>query len=95
MSHYTKGRRLEYKTMRVLEAAGYYATRSAGSKGLWDVIGISSQETLLVQVKANDWPGSLEMEQMELFQAHPRCRKIIHRWRDRARQPDVLEVKSG
>jgi len=75
--------------MAVLEAAGYQCSRAAASLGVFDVIGIGSRDLVLVQVKTRDWPGLLEMEQIKLFPCPPNCRKLIHRWRDRVRLPDV------
>ncbi len=87
-----KGSRNERRTIALLEAAGYICTKAGGSLGIFDVIGISSQETVCVQVKSNAWPGSLEMEGLRLFKKHERCRVIVHRWRDRQRMPDVREL---
>jgi len=87
-----KGARNERRSMALLEAAGYQCTRAAASLGAWDIIGIGSTDVVLVQVKTRDWPGSVEMEQLKLFPAPPNCRKLLHRWRDRQRRPDVREV---
>lgn len=87
-----KGNRNEYKTIRLLEAAGYSCTRAAASLGVWDVIGVSATDIVLVQVKSNDWAGTVEMESMREFKAPANARKLVHRWRDGARQPDVREV---
>jgi hypothetical protein len=76
----------------MLEAVGYFCTRAAGSLGLWDIIAIGPVDVVLVQCKTNAWPGSVEMEQLTLFKAPPNARKIVHRWRDRQRTPDVREV---
>lgn len=40
MSQYTRGRRKERKVMAMLRELGAQVTRSAGSKGLWDVAGL-------------------------------------------------------
>jgi len=87
-----KGTRNEHRTMRVLEAAGYACTRAAASLGAWDIIAVGSQDIVLVQVKTNAWPGSVEMETLRNFPVPPNCRKILHRWRDRQRLPDVKEI---
>ena len=87
-----KGARNERRSMALLEAAGYKCTRAAASLGAWDLIGIGSTDVVLVQVKTRDWPGALEMDQLKLFPAPPNCRKLLHRWRDRQRRPDVREV---
>ena len=78
--------------MRLLEAAGYACTRAAASLGAWDIIAICSADVVLVQVKTRDWPGSVEMETLRLFSAPANARKLIHRWRDRQRLPDVQEL---
>lgn len=87
-----KGTRNEHRSIAILEAAGYACCRSAASLGVWDIIGVSSDDLALVQVKTRDWPGTAEMEQLKLFPAPPNCRKLIHRWRDRVRFPDVKEL---
>jgi hypothetical protein len=78
--------------MAVLEAAGYHCTRSAASLGEWDIVGVGSTDFVLVQVKTRDWLGAAEMETLRLFSAPPNARKLIHRWRDRQRLPDVKEI---
>jgi hypothetical protein len=87
-----KGRRQEYRTMRLLEAAGYRTTRAAASLGAFDIIGISATDVVLVQVKSNRWPCTAEMETLRLFPVPTNARKLVHRWRDRQRTPDVREV---
>lgn len=87
-----KGTRNEHRSMRLLEAAGYSVTRAAASLGAWDIIAIGPVDVVLVQVKTNAWPGSVEMETLTLFRAPPNARKLVHRWRDRQRLPDVREV---
>jgi len=87
-----KGARNERRSMALLEAAGYRCTRAAASLGAWDVIGIGSADIVLVQVKTRDWPGAAEMELLRDFPAPPNARKLIHRWRDGQRLPDVREV---
>ena len=86
------GTRNEHRTMALLEAAGYSCTRAAGSLGLFDVVGIGSADIVLVQVKTRDWPGLDEMERLKNFLCPPNCRRLIHRWRDRMRIPDVKEL---
>jgi len=87
-----KGSRNERRTRRLLEASGYACTRAAASLGAWDVIGIGSADIVLVQVKTRDWPGSVEMETLKMFRCPAVCKKLVHRWRHRARLPDVKEL---
>lgn len=87
-----KGSRNERRSMALLEAAGYRCTKSGASLGDWDIVGIGSSDIVLLQVKSNAWPRSDEMETMREFLAPPNAKKLIHRWRDRVRMPDVREV---
>lgn len=87
-----KGTRNEHRSAEVLEAAGYRVTRSSASLGEWDLIGISRTDIVLCQVKTRDWPGGSEMESLREFPAPPNARKLIHRWRDGHKLPDVREA---
>lgn len=92
MNTKAKGNRNEHRSITILEAAGYLCTRSAASLGAFDIVGVGSTDVVLVQVKTRDWPGALEMETMSSVPTPPNCRKLIHRWRDRQRLPDVREL---
>ncbi len=87
-----KGTRNEHLSKALLEAAGYAVTRAAGSLGAWDLLGISATDVVLCQVKTRDWPGTAEMETLRAFACPLNCRRILHRWRDRQRLPDVREL---
>ena len=78
--------------MELLTALGYYCTRSGASLGVFDVLGVSPTDFVLIQVKSNCWPGAVEMEAMREFPCPPNCRKLIHRWDDRKKSPQVKEV---
>ena len=45
-----------------LEAAGYACTRAAASLGVFDIVGVSPTNVVLVQCKTRDWPGAVEMD---------------------------------
>ncbi len=87
-----KGTRNEHRSKALLEAAGYAVTRAGASLGVWDLIGIGSTDVVLCQVKTRDWPGTAEMETLRAFPAPANARKLVHRWRDRQRLPDVREM---
>ena len=87
-----KGTRNEHRSIALLTAAGYACTRAAASLGIFDVIGVGTDDVVLVQVKSNSWPGAAEMEEMRAFRCPPNARKIVHRWRNRVEQPDVREI---
>jgi hypothetical protein len=87
LSTKAKGTKNEYKSMRYLEAMGYRCTRSAASLGEWDIIGIGTDDVVLVQVKSNRWPGRPEMEILKAFSVPSGVRKLVYRWDDYARKP--------
>ncbi len=87
-----KGTRNEHRSMTLLESAGYSCTRAAASLGAFDIIGVGSTDVILLQVKTRDWPGEVETESIRQFPAPANARKIVHRWRDRQRLPDVREI---
>ena len=84
-----KGRRLEHKTIRRLELQGYDCTRSAGSKGKWDIIAIGENGIKLVQVKANRPPGSKECREMIQASVPHNATKEYWVWKDNAREPII------
>jgi Holliday junction resolvase len=88
-----KGSRNEHKTMELLEAGGYACTRAAASLGVFDVVGVGPTDVVLVQCKSNQWPGSVEMESIRNFLCPANCKKLVMRWRDRCRTPDVRVVE--
>jgi Holliday junction resolvase len=87
-----KGTKNEHRSIALLEAAGYRCSRSAASLGVWDIVGIGPTDVVLCQVKTRDWPGAVELEQLREFRCPPTCKKLVHRWRHRARLPDVKEL---
>jgi len=89
MNTKAKGTRNEHRSKALLEADGYAVCRAAASLGVWDLVGVSAVDVMLVQVKTRDWPGSVEMATLTAFPVPPSCRKLVHRWRDRQRVPDV------
>lgn len=78
--------------MALMEAAGYSCTKAGASLGVFDIIAIGSIDIVLLQVKSNEWPRSAEMETIKNFVAPHNAKKLVHRWRDRQRLPDVREV---
>lgn len=87
-----KGTAREHASKHLLEALGYVVIRAAGSHGVFDLVAICATDILLVQVKSRDLPGPLEREALEAFSAPANCRKLVHRWKDRQRLPEVVEL---
>ncbi len=83
VNKYAKGRRIEYRAMEELTEAGYYPIRSAGSKGIFDVIGISSTDFVLIQLKSNRKASPNEVEKIKKFPVPQNCKKQIWVWVDR------------
>lgn len=90
-----KGSRAERRSMKLLEAAGYCCTKSGASLGVFDVIGISATDFVLVQCKSNRVPPPHEVEQIREFKVPPNARKLIHVYYDGKRQPRVIEVPAS
>lgn len=90
-----KGNRNEHRSRRLLESDGYAVIRSAASRSPFDLIAFNSFQIMLVQVKTGKFPSKAELEAILLFPAPPNTTKIIHRWRDHARFPDVRLVRSA
>lgn len=84
-----KGTKNEHRSIKLLEASGYRCCRSAASLGEWDIIGIGTTDFVVCQVKTNAWPGSVEMETLKNFAVPSNCKRLVHRWRDYQRNPDV------
>jgi len=92
MNTKAKGSKQERRSMKLLESAGYSVTKSGASLGLWDLVAISRTDFVVIQVKSNRQPPPAEREQLEEFRCPSNCRKLIHVWKDYARQPLVKEL---
>lgn len=51
MSHYGRGRAAEHRARKVLEDDGFSVVRSAGSKGLIDLVAWNSVQVRFIQTK--------------------------------------------
>lgn len=84
-----KGTRNEHRSKALFEAAGYAVCRAAASLGVWDLIGVSATDVVLVQVKSNRPPAPAERETLAAFPCPANCKRVVHVWKDRARVPVV------
>ena len=89
-----KGTRLEHKTIKLLEAAGYLCIRSSASLGPFDVIAAARQGFRCIQVKSNRWPGSVEKEGLRAAakELPPNATVECWRWDDNAREPLIKHI---
>lgn len=53
MTNYERGRSFEYYLKKKLEEEGFLVIRSAGSKGIFDLVAIKGDEVYLIQCKKN------------------------------------------
>ena len=60
MNRYNIGRRFEYRIKKWFEDRGFFVVRSAGSRGLADLVAIKGKEVILVQCKAYK-PSQMEV----------------------------------
>jgi hypothetical protein len=86
-----KGTHNEHRSMALLEASGCACTRAAASLGVFDIVGISATDIALVQVTNKGLAGRRRDGAAQAISL-PACKKIVHRWRHRARLPDVREL---
>ena len=95
MNTAAKGRRVEHKVRDLLEVLGYAVTRSAGSKGAFDLVAIHPTHTRCVQVKSNKAPNTVEREGLQLLARSmpPGTSVEVWVWKDRAKAPEVEVMK--
>ena len=93
MNNYRKGRAAEYKTQRLLEAAGYQTFRMAGSHSPVDVIGVDGLGLRLIQVKSGRAGVTpLDREVLKGLQRPKNSTVEVWRWKDRVREPLIERV---
>jgi len=95
MNTAAKGRHNEHRTIALLQEQGYATVRSAASKGLWDIVAYNGLEIVFVQVKTNGWPGRQESQAMAEEMVPANGRKVIYRWDDRVKSPQIKEIGNG
>ena len=66
-TRYSRGRAAEYRTIRYLEAMGYYVMRAAGSKGVFDLFAVRGDDRKLINNKLNCSETPLERAAIEDF----------------------------
>jgi Holliday junction resolvase len=94
VSNYVAGRRREYRTQAILEAAGYQTIRAASSKGIADVVGVRGREVRFISVKSGGaYASGVEREQLEALSEGSRGAFTVEiwRWPPKCREP-LIEV---
>lgn len=82
-------------TKRILQTAGYHVIKTVGAHSVFDFVGVSATEVVLVMVR-NARDGYLrEKQRLEKLLCPPNCRKEIHLYRDGFEEPEILEVDTA
>lgn len=90
--NYRRGRAYEYRVVKMLEATGFTATRTAGSHGCFDVMAFNGQQLRLIQVKCGDATMSpAERETFRSLHVPPQATREIWHFRKRG-QPPLIAV---
>jgi len=93
-SKYLRGRRAEYRVIKVCKNAGYTTIRSAGSKGLWDIVCYNSKvmRWIVIQVKVNKKPTLKEMKAMQKERV-PFAIKQVWIVKDRQKEIGIITIE--
>lgn len=96
MTNYRRGKRAEDKTKRWLEADGYTVISSRGSHGAVDLVAISAQCVLVIQVKSGR-----KLSRVEWATTRDALRRVpvpsnglrwLVTWTPYAREPEIEEI---
>ena len=74
VTNYRRGYLIERKAKKILEDAGYFVVRTAGSHSLFDIIAIDKVQIRLIQlkrVKGKYYSFKKEIEEIKLFKNMP------------------------
>lgn len=86
--NYNRGRAYEYRVVKMLEATGYTASRSAGSHGCYDVVAFNRLEIRLIQVKCGEANASpAERETFRLLPTPTNVSKELWHFNKRGKPP--------
>lgn len=82
MTRYASGRRKEWAARKMFEKNGYRVTRSAGSKGLVDLVAIDKDRVVLAQIKYTTKGGWVDANWKRLMEEYkmgliPKCARIV------------------
>lgn len=85
--NYRKGYKIERKIVLSLREDGFMSERSAGSHGLWDVVGVRGDKILLIQAKSikfgNSYCENESVKEFRKSKVPPCVEKYLYVWEDR------------
>ena len=77
MTNYEKGAKAEREAKKLLEMLGYDVVRSAGSKGMWDLVACYATHIRLIQVKVEGAMTPGEYESIKEYRVSDFCTKEV------------------
>jgi len=77
MTNYEKGAKAEREAKKLLEMLGYDVIRSAGSKGMWDLVACYPTHIRLIQVKVEGAMTPGEYEAIKEYKVSAFCTKEV------------------
>ena len=89
--------RVEWKktTKHILQTAGYHVIVVVGGYSVFDFVGVSEADIVLVMVR-NAREGYLrEKQRLERLLCPSNCCKEIHLYRDGFEEPEIIEVETA
>lgn len=96
MTQYQRGRAKEWAVCKRLRENGYEAIRSAGSHGLFDVVGVSDLDAVLIQVKYTRLRGAVpkdeNWEKFEVLDVPGNVHKYVYVYRYGNAVPEVIKL---
>lgn len=75
--NYIKGAAFENTVKHYLEDLGYLVTRSAKSRGAWDLMSWNGEECMLVQCKTDNKISKADAEYLRLTGEQYHCRVVV------------------
>ena len=69
------------KARKLLESSGFRVIRSAGSKGPFDLIAVSDNLVIFIQVKSEAYIPKAEKDELKAFPIPPWARKEVWWWK--------------
>lgn len=84
------------RSIRFIELRGYAAARAPENAYPFHILAAGREGTELVHVcrfiPGAGWPAEETLKSLRELPCPPSCKKVIHRWRNFARKPDVRGI---
>ncbi len=74
---YRKGRRAEYLLKKELEEAGWFVVRSAGSRGVVDLVALKDDQVLLIQVQMGSYISYEKRQQLKELASRVKGKVVV------------------